>query len=70
MTISYFWYTDSIPKTAAAVEGKAPFELISLAPGISEMLISYDLQRLTLRPTPRTSIESSASGPCFAVPRM
>jgi len=30
--IHKFWITDSIPTTAAAVEGQAPFEVLSLAP--------------------------------------
>ena len=34
----YFWITDSCPSTAAAVEGVAPFEVLSLAGLISQTL--------------------------------
>mmetsp|Transcript_103909 Transcript_103909/g.189266 ORF Transcript_103909/g.189266 Transcript_103909/m.189266 type:complete len:238 (-) Transcript_103909:41-754(-) len=38
--IHKFWITDSIPTTAALVEGQEPFQVLSLAPVIAEYLRS------------------------------
>ena len=35
---SHFWMTDSCPRTVAAVEGQAPFEIISLSEPIAAAL--------------------------------
>mmetsp|Transcript_33385 Transcript_33385/g.72999 ORF Transcript_33385/g.72999 Transcript_33385/m.72999 type:complete len:332 (-) Transcript_33385:71-1066(-) len=37
--IHKFWVTDSVPTTAALVDGKAPFEVLSLAPLIRDYLM-------------------------------
>ncbi len=34
----YFWMTDSCPETCLAVEGKKPFEIITLAGAIAATL--------------------------------
>lgn len=36
--LTYFWTTDSCPLTAEAMEGKAPFEVLSLAGSIAYAL--------------------------------
>jgi hypothetical protein len=35
----HFWVTNSIPTTAAALRGVRPFEVLSIAPVIEDMLM-------------------------------
>ncbi|KAG9447510.1 hypothetical protein H6P81_013638 [Aristolochia fimbriata] len=37
-SFTYFWITDSCPRTVKAIEGKAPFEVLSLAGSIADAL--------------------------------
>jgi phosphoribosylpyrophosphate synthetase len=43
---SFFWVTNSIPTTTNILQGHSPFEVLSLAPLISSMLVERQIARL------------------------